>query len=108
MTKDYEKARDVGNRLLEQNRDDVGVTRALNILKHKIRGGYQGSSLIEFKREGSDATGGDDTDIIDNNADTGRLNNEVKTHHDFKRKMHRVIAIKSNRRVAQIKDLETC
>jgi len=74
----------------------------------------QRSSLIESnnEREGSNATGGD-TDFVDVNAnvctnpemvrkiashDMSQLNNEAKTSLDLKRKMHRVISIKTNKK----------
>lgn len=71
---------------------------------------YERSSLIEPKHEGSDATDGDNTDFIDDNADIRidpeiaskidvRLNNEAKTRLDRKPKMHRVIPIKVNKKV---------
>lgn len=80
---------------------------------------YERSSLIEPKREGSDATDGGNTDFIDDNADIridpeivskiasydmSRLKNEAKTL-DRKPKMHRVIPIKANKKVTQIEDL---
>jgi len=75
----------------------------------------QRSSLIESDNEceRSDATGGDDTDFVDVNAnvctnpgmvrkipsrDMSQLNNEGKTSLDLKRKMHRVISIKTNKK----------
>lgn len=76
-------------------------------------------SLIESKCKGSGATDGDNTDFIDDNADThvdpeiaskilshdtSRLNKETKAHLDLKQKMHRVIAIKANKEVMQTKD----
>ncbi|XP_024871644.1 uncharacterized protein LOC112454460 isoform X1 [Temnothorax curvispinosus] len=96
MTKDYEKARDIGSQLLKRNRNDVDITRALNILKNKSQCGIflsfcipfpiqiysivfyfmlteheecERSSLIESKCEGSDATDGNDTDFIGGSAD---------------------------------------
>jgi len=75
----------------------------------------QRSSLIESdnEREGNVATGGDNTDFVDVNAnvctnpgmmrkiashDISQLNNEAKTSFDLKRKMHRVISIKTNKK----------
>lgn len=77
------------------------------------------SSLIESKREGSDATDGDDTDFIDDNADICidpemgskiasydvSRNNGAKARLDFKQKMHRVIPIMVNQNISPIKDL---
>ncbi|XP_011161781.1 uncharacterized protein LOC105197207 [Solenopsis invicta] len=125
MTKDYEKARDVGDRLLKQNRNNVDVARALNILQHKKHEECERSSVIESDsiRKGSDATDGDDIDFTDNNAviaidpamankivshDMSRLNNEARSHLDFKRNMHRVILIKTNKKNIQAKDLTKC
>jgi len=79
----------------------------------------QRSSLIKSdnEREGSDATAGDDTDFVDVNADVctnpemvrkiasrdmSQLNNEAKTSLDLKRKMHRVISIKTNKKITHL------
>jgi len=79
----------------------------------------QRSSLIKSdnEREGSDATDGDDTDFVDVNADVctnpgmvrkiashdvSQSNNEAKTSLDFKRKMHRVIPIKTNKMITHL------
>ncbi|XP_011702452.1 PREDICTED: uncharacterized protein LOC105461802 [Wasmannia auropunctata] len=112
MTKDYAKARDVGDRLLKRNRDDADVGRALNILQHiKKREERERSSLIESDdvRVGSDATDGDDTNFVDDNADaridlgmadriaspgTSRLS---KTSDELKQRMYRVIAVRVSR-----------
>ncbi|XP_071643073.1 uncharacterized protein [Temnothorax longispinosus] len=121
MTKDYEKARDVGSQLLKRNRNDVDITRALNILKNKKHEECERSSLIESKCEGSDATDGNDTDFIGGSADIhidlemaskiascdmSRLSNEAKNHlaKTLDQKMHRVIPIKMSK-VTHIKDL---
>lgn len=68
-------------------------------------------------------TDSDNTDFIGDNADIcidpgmpskitsydmSRLNDEAKTRLDLKQKMHRVIPIKANKKVTQIKDLTGC
>lgn len=79
---------------------------------------YERTNLIESDSEGSDTTDGDDTDFINGDADIridpemaskitsyniSRLNNEVKTRFNLKQKMYRVIPIKANEKVMQIK-----
>lgn len=79
---------------------------------------YKRSSLIKSDSEGSDTTDGDDTDFIDGDADIridpemaskivsydmSRLNNEIKTRLDLKQKMYRVIPIKTDKIVTQMK-----
>lgn len=79
---------------------------------------YERSSLIESKCEGSDATDGSNIDFIDDNVDiridpkivnkitrhiashdVSGLNNEAKPQFDRKPKMHRIIPIKTNKKV---------
>ncbi|XP_018369064.1 PREDICTED: uncharacterized protein LOC108765061 isoform X2 [Trachymyrmex cornetzi] len=119
MTKDYKKARDIGNRLLKQNRNDVDVICGLNILKHKKNEECERSSLIESadnERERSDSVDGDATDFIDDNVDicidpemadkimshdTSLLNNKARISLSQQR-MYKVIPIKVNKKVTEV------
>ncbi|KYN38180.1 hypothetical protein ALC56_07220 [Trachymyrmex septentrionalis] len=121
MTKDYKKARDIGNRLLKRNCNDVDVICGLNILKHKKKEECERSSLIESAdNERSDVADGDVTDFIDDNVDiridsemadkimshgTSLLNNKAKISLNQQR-MYKVIPIKRYRRVKEYTECE--
>ncbi|XP_018311157.1 uncharacterized protein [Mycetomoellerius zeteki] len=118
MTKDYEKAHDIGNQLLKRNRNDVDVIYGLNILKHKKNEKCERSSLIESdnERERSDAADGDATDIDDNvdvhinpemadkimSHDKSLLNNKARISLSLKQRMYKVISIKVNKKVTEV------